>query len=450
MTEPIDAMALFRLTVLGPLASRDTLVAGELSKLLQELAGRSYQLPNGQSKRFSAKTIERWYYRWRRSGIEALNPSQRKDCGQSHIPTAIQQALLDAKQNQPSRSINRLIQLLETQGAIGRGQLSRSSVHRLLVRHRCSKRTVADAVTIERRSFEAQHPGDIWYGDVMHGPRVDTANGQQKTYLVSFMDDCSRLICHSAFYFSESAISVEHALKEALLKRGLPKKLVVDNGSAYRSGSLQQICARLNIRLVYCRPYEPEGKGKLERWHRTLRDAFLTELSETCLQRVDELNARLWVWIEKSYHQQPHSGLNQTPPLQRWRDGQAFIRPLGDIAKSLDSYFYHRIKRTVRKDGTLSFNGKRYEVPYELSGQSLYLVVEPYQATPQWVESLEYQRLGSVCEWDKLANCHRPRQRPEPIPDNKTPDKKSDSLVEALYERTQEAIAIAFPNNDKE
>ena len=112
----------------------------------------------------------------------------------------------------------------------------------------------------------------------MHGPTLTLKTGRCKVFLVSLMDDASRLLAHSAFCTNETALAIEGVLKQAVLKRGLPKKQVVDNGAAYRAATLQGICARLDIRLIYCRPYAPEGKGKLERWHRTFRDQFLSEL----------------------------------------------------------------------------------------------------------------------------------------------------------------------------
>ena len=89
-------------------------------------------------------------------------------------------------------------------------------------------------------------------------------------------DDASRLVAHSAFCLGETALEIEGVLKQALLRRGVPLKIVVDNGPAYRAQSLQGICARLSIQLIFCRPYTPEGKGKLERWHRTVREQFIS------------------------------------------------------------------------------------------------------------------------------------------------------------------------------
>lgn len=439
MIKPINAVALFRLSVIGPLVSRARLEKGELKALIKQIAKQSYQTPDGRPSQLSEKTLERWYYLWRRQGVDGLEAKPRTDCGKSNIADDIQQQILFLKQEQRSRSINTLIKLLEEQNIISRGQLSRSSVHRLLSRNGLSKRVVSDGNQIERRSFEAEYAGDIWHGDVMHGPSVMTKHGKRKVYLVSYMDDATRLICHSSFYLSETALSIEHALKEALLKRGLPKKIIVDNGPAYRSSSMQTICSRLDIRLVYCRPYEPQGKGKLERWHRTLREEFLTEINLDDINSLDDLNSRLWVWLEHAYHQRPHSGLkHKSTPLARWQQNLLKVRPLGSYARDLDAYFYHRVLRCVRKDGTLSWEGDLYEVPYEFCGQEVNLVVEPFEKKALYIECLEYKYLSPVHPLDKHANCNRRRQRPE-IATSRKPTK---GLVDFMHENSKDIYDV--------
>ncbi len=81
------------------------------------------------------------------------------------------------------------------------------------------------------------------------------------------IDDASRLVAHSAFCLGETALDVEGVLKQALLRRGVPIKLVVDNGAAYRANTPQGICARLGIHLIFCRPNAPEGKGFVDHAH---------------------------------------------------------------------------------------------------------------------------------------------------------------------------------------
>jgi len=142
----------------------------------------------------------------------------------------------------------------------------------------------------------------------MHGPVVSVNGKTQKSYCVTVFDDRSRLVLQSAFCPGETAFDIEYVLKQALLKRGLPKRFVMDNGAAYRAHSLQGIRARCSIQIIYCRPYAPEGKGKLERWHRTLRDQFLTELPRNKTLSLLEINSLLWAWIDQIYHTQAHSG----------------------------------------------------------------------------------------------------------------------------------------------
>ena len=358
----IHPHALFRLSVLGPLASRDRLEQGELKRLLRELSTQSYAIPNSRKVFLSEKTIEGWYYAWKRDGIEALTPKPRSDRGLSKMSVTIQDAICTAKKENPGRSLRIIRQVVGTSGLPGATKLSRSSIHRLLQAQGISNLHGSAVQPIERRTFVAARAGDIWYGDVMHGPKV-MINGQvRKAYLVTFMDDASRLITHSAFCPAETALEVEGVLKQALLKRGLPIRLVIDNGSAYRAATLQAICARLEIRLIYCRPYTPEGKGKLERWHRTLRGGFLGELDMDKVRDIHDLNARLWAWLDECYHKEPHSSLEGATPLERYRKDLIQIRPLGLFASRLDELFLHRYERLVRKDGTVSYEGQRFEV----------------------------------------------------------------------------------------
>jgi putative transposase len=445
MKNKFNSMALLRLSVLGALASRDHLNRGELKKIIKELAQQTYHIPNSKRVYLSEKTIERWYYSWKKHGIDGLSPATRSDKNTCQLPSDIQEAIIACKKDNPARSLQTIIDFLEINGNVTKGELSRSTVHRLLKKHRLSKRVIAPVEKIERRAFESQYAGDLWYGDVMHGPSIQTAKGRKKVYLVTVMDDASRLICHSAFCLDETAISIEFVLKEALLKRGLPKKFLVDNGPAYRCESLQNVCARLKIRLIYSKPYEPQSKGKLERWHLSVRNQFLTEIEPQAIHGLDELNARLFVWLEKKYHQTPHSALidphtldNQTP-LQRFQQDILKIQPLGALAKNLDDYFYHRIKRTIKKDATLSFDGRLFEVPFEFVGEIVYLVVDAPTRTPKYIESLEHQWLGPVHPLDKQANNERIRHRPTPL--QSTPPSKT-SFVEELFKKTKKQFDI--------
>jgi len=428
----IDPLALFRLSVLGPMVSREQLHRGELQQLLRELAQREYAIPGSQRRLLGEKTIQAWYYAWRRDGIAGLTPKVRVDRGQSKISPAIQEAVLAAKRENPRRSINQIQRLLVAAGLVADQSLSRSAVHRLLQQNGLSQLTGSASLPEEKRSFSAEFAGSIWYGDVMHGPRVAVKGQLRKTYLVSLIDDASRLVAHSAFCLGETALDIEGVLKQALLRRGVPGKIIVDNGAAYRASTLQGLCVRLGIHLIFCRPYAPEGKGKLERWHRTLRDQFLSELDERRITDLDDLNARLWAWLEQVYHHTAHAGLAGLTPLARYQRDLPRIRSLGTKAAQLDALFHHRITRFVRKDGTVSYLGQRFEVPYELSGKTVRLVVDPHAQRVVGVENAAGVSLGQATALDVLANIKRVRRKSEPAPAS-TGSRDGPNLVELAH-----------------
>jgi hypothetical protein len=259
------------------------------------------------------------------------------------------------------------------------------------------------------------------------------------------------MITHCAFCFGETALDIEGVLKQGIIKRGIPKKLIVDNGAAYKSTSLQSICARLKIRLIYCPAREPEGKGKIERYHRFFRETFLDEININAIQDLADLNARLWVWIENVYHQRVHGGLeNKMTPLERWRQDLIHIHTLGIQAASIDDIFCHRISRLVRKDGTLSLDGQLFEVPYELCGKTIKVVMDPHTEQALRIESDTGNDLGLITLLDPAANLHRHRQRPE-IKTRPTEAIRTFHAVESAYENyTQECGIFNTIDKDKE
>jgi putative transposase len=320
--------------------------------------------------------------------------------------------LLAGKRDNPRRSVRTLRWMLEQEGLVPKDTLSRSAIHRFLQLQGLSRPPGAASEAHERRTFVTEQAGDIWYGDVLHGPRVMFDGRKRKSYLVSLLDDASRLIVHSAFYLAETQLEIESVLKQAVLKRGRPRKIVVDNGAAYRSTSFQGVCARLETQLIFCKPRSPQSKGKLERWHRTLRSQFLSEIALSAPLELSDLNARLWGYLEGVYHKTPHEGLGGITPLNRYQQDLKSIRPLGSLAVHLDEIFYHRIERLVRKDGTVSYEGELFEVPYELVGKTVRLVVDPHRKRVVAVEDREGKQLGVATPLDALANRYRRRNAP--------------------------------------
>jgi hypothetical protein len=220
---------------------------------------------------------------------------------------------------------------------------------------------------------------------------------RRKTYLFAFIDDMSRLIPHAQFYLSEKLDSFLGALRQALLKRGLPRKLYVDNGPAFRSKHLEEITASLGIALVHSQPYKPQGRGKIERWFRTVRTQFLSGFRGDTLH---DLNEALDCWIRDIYHDRKHSATAQCP-IKRFANHMECVR---QAPKDLEDYFRKRARRRVAKDRTISLNSKLYEAPVQLIGQQITLLYHEHD--PARVESLfKGQSYGLLTPLDLHVNC---------------------------------------------
>jgi putative transposase len=433
MKNEVSDVALFRYSVLGSLTSRINLAKGDVKKIINEQASELFDIPNSNRNKISARTIEKWYYKWKRQGINGLEPKIRSDKGDSKLSSVIKAQVVRLKHDHMGRSVNTIVKMLGNQGV----EVSRSSVYRFLKANDLSSRVISDAPTIERRKFEAEYANDIWYGDVMHGPSITKDGKSQKVYMVSLMDDASRLIVHSCFCFNEKAESIEYVLQQALLKRGIPKRLIVDNGAAYVAKTLQQACVRIGVHLIYCRPYEPQGKAKLERWHRTVRDQFIKEINPN-IDNLYDLNARLWAWIEEYYHKSPHKGLDGKSPLSRYRKDIELINPVKMSMSDFEKIFYQRISRRINKDGSFSLDGKLYEVPYELSGKTVFIGLTPSTRAPQVIEDEAGNDLGAIIDLDAKSNLHRKRQRPIPVEPTKTQESFADQILAKRIERLSE------------
>ena len=180
--------------------------------------------------------------------------------------------------------------------------------------------------------------------DVMHGPKVSAGRQRHKTYLIAFIDDATRVIPYAAFAHGENTVAFLPVFKQALIRRGLPQRLFVDNGANYRSQQLALVCAKLGIALIHARPYQPAGKGKIERWFRTVRSQFLTTLQPADTANLEALNRRLWAYVEGEYHHAPHRGLAGKTPLDQWAVAGANVRYV-DATVDLDDLFLFEAKR---------------------------------------------------------------------------------------------------------
>ena len=396
-------IAVFRFGVISDFVNRSHMERGELERLLHQKCAQSWQIPFSNRTRLARSTVFAWIRRYKQSGgrLESLYPQSRSDQGLSRvIDEETAQSLIRLRRELPHRPVTTLIAEMELRALAPRGVLKPSTVYRFL--HGQGLMDLERPSPVDRRRFEAELPNDIWQSDAMHGPMVTTGEKNRKTYLFAFLDDMSRLIPHSQFYTSEKLDSYLDALKQALLKRGLPRRLYVDNGPAFRSRHLQEITASLGIALVHSQPYQPQGRGKIERFFRTVQTQFVSGFKGTTLH---DLNLSLECWIRDIYHQRPHSSTGASP-LKRFSDHMHCIRA---APKDLEDHFRTSAKRRVAKDRTISLNGRLYEAPVGLIGQEITLLYHHHD--PARVEArFQGRSFGMLTPVDLHINC-RVRRR---------------------------------------
>lgn len=397
-----EEIAVFRFGIIHELVGGANLTQDEKRRLLLEKCERKWIIPYSNRTRISENTIYRWIKRWRESGgkIESLYPRGREDRGKSRkLDDEAVGAIINARREQASAPVPLLLTRLKRQNLVPRGT-GLTTVYRLLHQYGLMDRTPKPE---DRRKFEAEHPNDIWQSDVMHGPKVLVDQKSRKTYLIAFLDDHSRMILFAGFYLSENLDSFMDAFETAMARRGLPRKLYVDNGAAYRSHKLEFTCASLAISLIHARPYKPQGKGKIERFFRTVRSEFLPNENASSL---DQLNRSFTVWLEDEYHQRKHSATGMTPFDRFTRNLECIRKP----PQNLKSHFRRAVYRIVARDRTITLDGNLFEAPVLLIGKRVLLLYHEHEAGRVEV-FFEQVSHGFLTPVDLHVNCRVKRAR---------------------------------------
>lgn len=409
-----EEVALFRYGLIADLTHLEPGTKG-LYRLLEVKAAKDYCIPGTTRTRVAEETMRTWLRAYRLLGFEALKPKPRKDAGDSRaLPQDVKDLLVSIKDDNPELSVQLVIkEALASAKVPADVSLAASTVHRLLSRAGLMRRETGDGgATGDRRRFAFEKAGELWMSDVMHGPAV-TVGGRQrrKTYLIAFLDDATRVVPHAAFALSENTAAFLPVLKLAIMRRGVPKRLFVDNGAAYRSHHLALVCAKLGVTLIHARPYDAAAKGKQERWFRTVRMQLLSRLTDADTSSLDALNRRLWAYVEGEYHQAPHRGLDGETPLDRWAQRASEVKYL-DGKVDLDDFFLTEARRKVAKDRTVSLDGLVYEVDASLVGETVTLRFEASPAQPRTVQVWHAGRkVHDAKVVDVYANCFVKRNR---------------------------------------
>jgi putative transposase len=395
-------IGLFRYMLIREAADA-TLTGRQRGALVRTLAAQAHTDPDGRSVRITRWTLDRWIQNYRAGGFDALVPSARQS--QPRTPSEVFELASALKKENPDRSAAQVRRILNAQ--LGWAPDERTLQRMFLRTGLTALRAPAESAVFGR--FEAGRPNEIWTGDALHGPRL----GGRKTYLFAFLDDQSRAIVGHRWGFAEDTVRLAAALRPALAARGVPEYVYVDNGSAFVDSWLLRACAKLGIKLVHSAPGRPQGRGKIERFFRTVTSEFIVEIAsgegEPGRQVTDlaEMNRLFTAWVETVYHRRAHSE-TAAAPLARWLEGGPYPVPAPtDLAEAFRWSEY----RTVSKTALVSLHGNRYQVDPGLVGRKVELVFDPFDLTVLRVRS-DGQDAGTALPFQITRHSH-PKAKPE-------------------------------------
>jgi len=388
-----------KMKVLGAI---DTVEGKTRDERIHRVAGMTFLDEEGNQYRFTWRTIQTWYYRYKNNGITGMNIHPRTDKGvprkvtPEEVLEAINMALPHFRNKHPNKS--EIYRFCIEKGWLRAEQIALSTFCRLVREYELLKKDV-DENNKRRLAFSMQYANQLWQADTMFGPYVEHQQSKRQAKLIAFIDDASRVLCHGEFFLEENADSMIKSIRAAFYKRGVPEQLLVDNGSIYCCQEITLICARVGCILRHTAVRDAAAKGKIERFFRRVRDQFLVRTLD--LSSLAELNKQFTHWVEHEYNATMHSTLGMKP-IDRFGVDLSRLRFLSP-SENTDELFYAEAIRTVKGDNTFSFQGVRYETPVDLRGKKIELRYERHQRGTVVVYDKE-KRLGVARPLDAIAN----------------------------------------------
>ncbi len=366
-------IALFRYGILAPLISGTYDQNISIQGFFREAAGKLYTTPSGEYTKIAASTLERWYYNYKNKGFDALMPIRRCDTGRSRkLDVDITEQIKYLKGEYPRIPATLIYQKLVDNGTIIKSDISLSTINRYINQLKLENKYSNNK---EMKRYEREHINEVWCGDSSVGPYIKIEGGNKKrVYIIALIDDASRYITGIDIFFNDNFVNLMSVLKSAVTRFGKPKILNFDNGASYKNKQMELLAARIGTIINYCAPYTPQSKAKIERWFRTLKDQWMSQLNMKDFKTLDELRISLNSYVN-SYNQHVHSSLNGLSPQDRFFKESHMIKRLS--SDEIENSFLLEYERRVSADNVVVIDETEYEVDYRYSKQKITLRYSP-------------------------------------------------------------------------
>ena len=426
-----EEVALFRAQLLGPVLHAE-LSRGELLAELRVVAQKRFLPPGADTSRtYSVPTLLRWRRAYLKDGLAGLRPVSRRVGDALALSDEQRDLVLEIRRQHPGVPANVILDTLEGDGRIDPGVITPQTLRRLYRHHDLPRRPKAKAGRPdgERRRWEAPYPGDLWHADVCHGPTLAVDGRRIPVRVHALLDDTSRYIVALRVFGHEREVAMLELLVEAIRLYGAPRRLFLDNGATYSGEALATACGRLGIELIHAKAYDPQARGKMERWWRTMRQGCMDHIGAQ--PSLHAVGVRLTAFVAERYHKAAHAGLLGRSPAKVWAERRCVSPATGD----LDAALTVRATRRVRTDCTVSVGNLDWELAESfLAGRKITVcrTFADAQRAP-WVEhDGDTYRLRPV---DPVVNGTRKRKTPRPGVDAVDFDPTTVLLHRALRRR---------------
>ena len=346
-----------------------------------------------ESSEISERTLRRHVQFYKSKGYKSLADMPRSDKGSLRsVPEEAVDEAVKLRQELPSRSVRRIIEILEGEKLVKPGEVARTSLNRHLVERgygAAQLRAEGKAAQPSSR-FERKRRNGLFQADIKYGPTLTVNGKKKKTYLLAIIDDKSRMIMHAEFYANQRLPILEDCFRKALLKFGKPSDILVDNGKIFVSKWFKLACARMGIRHIAAQPYRAQTKGKIEKYNRNVGQ-FLEEFSLEPAKTLSELNRKFSIWMDEAYTHDFHEALKledrdaktgellhkrERTPYQAYTEDPAKVRYISSL-ECRDAFLWE-VSRVVDKSGCIKLAGVVFDVGIALIRRRVDVRYDPF------------------------------------------------------------------------
>jgi len=318
----------------------------------------------------SRQSVHQWLKRYEAGGLEALAEGSHRPIVSPHqISAVIESRVLELRRCHPSWGQARLLHQLAREGISPLP--SASAIYRALVRSGLIEEKARRKKLPTYKRWERGKPMELWQMDVVGGLLLDDGT---ECKIIDGIDDHSRfMVCAGVMTRAISRQVCGH-LAAALEKHGAPEEILTDNGKVFtnRFGLtptevlFDRLCRDNGINHLLTAPFSPTTTGKIERFHRTLRQEFLTART---FPSVDAAQEELDAWIVTYNTERPHQSLKMETPATRFYNRKDRVpTPPVDVTALQDRSGDDWVSRTISLNGIISISNQVFSCGKQRSG----------------------------------------------------------------------------------